>query len=456
MNRRRFLTTSVAAAALAACASPPVRSAATRKPNIVLILADDLGYGDLGAFGNGMIRTPNIDRMAAEGARLTTFYASANVCTPSRAGLLTGRYPIRTGLARDVIRQTDTRGLPLAEVTIAEALKPDYATALVGKWHLGHIAPFWPPTQHGFDLFSGLPYSHDMAPLSYTEVGTGPGCTNAASGDTICASHSTDVAMDRLTETFFARSLDFIDANKDRPFFLLLTLTAPHVPLDPHPDHAGRSAAAEYGDVVEEIDANMGKLFARLKQHGIDEETLVILTSDNGPWWEGSAGNLRDRKGGAGWEGGYRVPFIARQPGRIPQGLVNDAMAMNTDLLPTLVRWAGGAIPDAELDGLDIASLLTIPRAPSPHDELILFINEDVAAIRTQRWKYVARSFYRTFDAVLDAPGRNDWAVLVDMANDPAESYDVSSRHPEALADMTARLARARARFEPMRTPQPS
>ncbi len=444
MNRRHFLLSSAAAAALAACASPPPASTSTRKPNIVLILADDLGYGDLDAFGNGMIRTPNIDRLAVEGARLTTFYASANVCTPSRAGLLTGRYPIRTGLARDVIRQTDTHGLPLAEVTIAEALKPDYATAIVGKWHLGHVAPFWPPTNQGFDLFHGLPYSHDMLPLAMSAA--------SAAGVEI-VDDTPD--MDRLTEQFFARGLKFIDDNRDRPFFLLLTLTAPHVPLDPHPDHAGRSVAAEYGDVVEEIDAQVGLLMERLKSHGIDNDTLVILTSDNGPWFEGSAGGLRDRKGGAGWEGGYRVPFIARHPGRIPAGHVNASIAMNTDLLPTLVGWTGGAVPGVQLDGADISSLLTQPRAPSPHDELVFFINEDVAAIRTQRFKYVVRSHYRTFLADLDGANRTDWAVLIDMENDPAESYDVSARHPDVLADMQARLTRARATFDPLRTPAP-
>ena len=445
MNRRHFLLSSAAAAALAACATPPLGATPTRKPNIIVVLADDLGYGDLGAYGNGMIRTPNLDRMAAEGARLTTFYASANVCTPSRAGLFTGRYPIRTGLARDVIRQTDTHGLPLSEITIAEALKPDYATAIVGKWHLGHVAPFWPPTNQGFDLFHGLPYSHDMQPLTMSAA-------TAAGVELIDDTPD----MDRLTEQFFARGLQFIDDNKDRPFFLLLTLTAPHVPLDPHPDHAGHSAAAEYGDVVEEIDASMGRLFAKLKTLGLDEDTLVILTSDNGPWWEGSAGGLRDRKGGAGWEGGYRVPFIARQPGRIPAGLVNDSIAMNIDLLPTIARWAGARVPDVELDGADIASLLTQPRAPSPHDQLVLFINEDVAAIRTQRYKYVVRSHYRTYEAPLDAAGRTDWAVLIDMANDPAESYDVSALHPDVLADMQARIARARASFDPLRTAQPS
>lgn len=442
MNRRQFLLASVATAALAACATPPPGQTPGRKPNVIVILCDDLGYGDLGVFGNGMIRTPNIDRMAAEGARLTTFYASANVCTPSRAGLLTGRYPIRTGLARDVIRQNDTRGLPLSEITIAEALKPDYTTALVGKWHLGHIAPFWPPTQHGFDLFFGLPYSHDMQPLKLYDAEPSVEITQE------------DPQMNQLTARFFKRGFQFIDANKDRPFFLMLTLTAPHVSLDPHPDFAGHSAAAEYGDVVEEIDANVGKLMQQLKSLGLDNDTLVILTSDNGPWWEGSTGGLRDRKGGAGWEGGYRVPMIARQPGRIPAGLVNDAISMNIDLLPTLVRWTGGQVPDVELDGADIASLLTIPHAPSPHDELVLFINEDVAAVRTQRWKYVVRSFYRSYEMSLDTAGPDDWTVLVDMPSDPAESYDVSAKHPDVLADMTARVAKARAIFAPLKTPQ--
>jgi len=451
MNRRHFLLTTVAATAHAACIAPQLSSSQpTRKANIVLILADDLGYGDLGVQGARLIRTPNLDRMAAEGARLTTFYASANVCTPSRAGLLTGRYPIRIGLARDVILQADTHGLPLSEITIAEALKPDYATALIGKWHLGHVAPFWPPTQQGFDLFYGLPYSHDMKPVSLHTAHTSVVTVHGGSPIQNLEIRDDDLAMNRLTEGFFERGLQFIEANRKRPFFLMLALTAPHVPLDPHPDHAGHSAAAEYGDVVEEIDANMGRLFARLKELGLDDDTLVIVTSDNGPWFEGSTAGLRDRKGGAGWEGGYRVPFIARQPGRVPAGLVNDSMAMNIDLLPTFVAWTGSSMPSAQLDGANISSLLAFHAAPSPHDELVLFINDTIAAIRTQRWKYVVRSFYRTSEAALDAPERTDWAVLVDMQNDPAESYDVSSLHPEALHDLTARLERARDTFGPL------
>ncbi len=401
MNRRLFLLASVATAALAACASPPPGQTPGRKPNVVLILCDDLGYGDLGVFGNGMIRTPNIDRMAAEGARLTTFYASANVCTPSRAGLMTGRYPIRTGLARDVIRQTDTNGLPLSEITIAEALKPDYATALVGKWHLGHVAPFWPPTKHGFDLFYGLPYSHDMKPLKMYDAEPGVEITEE------------DPQMDRLTERFFARGFKFIEANKDRPFFLMLTLTAPHVPLDPHPDHAGHSAAAEYGDVVEEIDDNVGKLMQQLKSLGIDQDTLVILTSDNGPWWEGSSGGLRDRKGGAGWEGGYRVPFIARQPGRIPAGRTSDLLVSNYDFLPTVLGHLGLAdrLPrEPQLPGRDVSPLLAGGTAPQQGP--VFYEMENTRAIRTDRWKLVRRH--------PDGPHE-----LYDMQADPMERVNL-------------------------------
>lgn len=446
LHRRHLLLS--AAASAAACATPQAAQRPARKPNVIIVLADDLGYGDVGPFGSKAIATPALDRMAAEGAKLTAFYASANVCTPSRTGLMTGRYPIRAGLAWQVIQPNDQNGLPLAETTIAEALKPDYATALVGKWHLGHVAPFWPPTNHGFDLFFGLPYSHDMNPLKLYDAkpdarGSGVELTQE------------DVDYARLTQRFFERGLRFIEDNHDRPFFLMLTLTAPHVPLDPHPDHAGKSKAAEYGDVVEEIDANVGRLIAKLKALGIDQDTLLIVTSDNGPWFEGSTGPLRDRKGGAGWDGGYRVPFLARQPGRIPRGLVNDAMAMNIDLLPTVTAWTGVTPPRVELDGRDMSPLLVSRNAVSPHEELVLFSNELVAAVRTQRWKYVVRSYYRTSELPLDRPDRPDWSLLVDLQSDPEEAYDVSSRYPDVLADMQARVERAKKTFEPLGVHQP-
>ena len=417
-------------AAMGATAAAPVR----RPPNVVVVLADDLGYGDLGVQGSNLIATPNLDRLARQGVRMTDFYASANICTPSRAGLQTGRYPIRTGLAYEVIRASDTNGLALSEITLAEALKPDYATALVGKWHLGHVAPFWPPTKHGYDLFFGLPYSHDMKPLSLYTAAPGVELTQE------------DVDFPRLTQRFFDRGMQFIEDNRARPFFLMLSLTAPHLALDPHPDHVGHSRAAAYGDVVEEIDSQVGRLTARLKALGIDRDTLVFVTSDNGPWMEGSSGPLRDRKGGAGWDGGYRVPFIAWGPGRLPAGKVSGEIAMNIDLLPTILALTGRPLPGAEMDGRDLSAVMT-RGARSPHDELILFNNEKVVAVRTDRWKFVASSYYRSIVLPLAAIRGEG---LFDVRADPAETYNLASLHPEILKDMRARLDRARATFEPL------
>jgi arylsulfatase A-like enzyme len=408
---------------------------ADRPPNFIIVLADDLGYGDLGCDGGRLIRTPAIDQMAAEGVRFTDFYASANVCTPSRAGLLTGRYAIRSGLAHEVIQPSDTIGLPPSEITIAKALKPHYASALIGKWHLGHVAPHWPPTAFGFDRFQGLPYSHDMRPLSMYD---------AEGADIRVTAERVDFA--RLTQHFFRDTLAFAEAHRRRPFFILLALTAPHVPLRPNPDDLTGSLAGAYGDVVEEVDRNMGRLFERLRALGLEEDTLVVFTSDNGPWFEGSSGPFRDRKGGAAWDGGYRVPFILRQPGRLARGEITRAIASNLDLLPTLVSIAGLPAPEAELDGRDLSDVI-FRRAASPHEEILLFNNADVAAIRTARWKYVVRSYYRTLDIPLDRFG---YPLLFDLNVDPGEAYSVSALHPDVAADMKARYERAKAKYEPL------
>jgi uncharacterized sulfatase len=435
MDRRHFIGS--AAAALAA-AQQGLAAGARRQPNFIVILCDDLGFGDLGAYGARRVHTPNLDRMAREGTVLTDFYSAANLCTPSRAGLLTGRYPIRTGLAYEVIMQNDRRGLSPAETTIAEALKPDYATALIGKWHLGHVAPSWPPTVHGFDLFFGLPYSHDMKPLSLYES-NGPGVELTQE----------DVDFPRLQQRFFERAERFIEANRDRPFFLDLALSAPHLPSHPDAAHAGHSDAGIYGDVVEEIDAGVGRLLAKLKALGIDRDTLLLFTSDNGPWYEGSPGTLRGRKGGAGYDGGYRVPFIARWPGRIPAGRRVDSIAMSIDLLPTFCRFADRSLPaGVTLDGRDIGAVLT-HGAASPHEALVLFDNEKVAAIRTQRWKYVVGDYYRNFGRVAE---NAEYPQLYDMTKDDPEHYSVAQRHPEVLQDLRGRFARAQAELEPLGT----
>jgi len=430
---RRTLLRAGAGALLGAAL--PAAARGRRAPSFIVVLADDLGWGDVGSNGATMIATPALDRMAREGVRMTDFYASANVCTPSRAGLLTGRYPIRTGLAHEVIQAKDTNGLPPSEVTIAEALKPRYATALIGKWHLGHVEPFWPPTVQGFDLFHGLPYSHDMRDLGLYTAGPGVELTRE------------DPDLQTLTERFFDRALAFVEAERARPFFLMLALTAPHLPLRPGAAHAGHSQAGPYGDVVEEVDAGVGRLLDRLKALGLDRDTVVIVTSDNGPWFDGSAGPHRDAKGGSGWDGGYRVPFIVRAPGYLPAGRVSDAIAMNTDLLPTLLAMAGQPLPpNVAIDGKDLTRVWTAGAA-SPHDALLLFNNERVAGIRTQRWKLVVRSYYRGYELPLDRFGL---PLLFDIARDPGERYNVAQRHPDVAKDLLARLAAARATFEPM------
>jgi arylsulfatase A-like enzyme len=251
--------------------------------------------------------------------------------------------------------------------------------------------------------------------------------------------------MARLTQRFFEQAMAFAEANRDRPFFILLALTAPHIPLVPNPDDPTHSPAGAYGDVVEEIDRNVGRLLERLEALGLGDDTMVAFTSDNGPWFEGSSGPFRDRKGGSAWDGGFRVPFVARLPSRIPAGVVAGGLFSHLDLLPTLLSLAGQPTPEGlELDGRDATDLLTEGQGAG-HDEILLFNNNHVAGLRTARWKLVARSYYRTYDAPLDG-----LPLLFDMPSDPGETYSVAQLHPDALADMRARLARARAKYEPM------
>lgn len=436
MDRRQFLG---AAAALAAAPAGARRATAKRTPNFIVILCDDLGYGDIGPMGARAIATPHLDRMAAQGTVLTDFYAAANLCTPSRAGLLTGRYPVRTGLGYQVILQQDDRVLPLSEVTIPKALKPaGYATGLFGKWHLGHRGPDWLPTRHGFDRFVGIPYSHDMSPLSIV----------SADGDGPARQEQPD--MPQLQQRFHAEAERFITQNAARPFFVELALSAPHLPAYPHGPYQGASKAGAYGDVVQEIDALVGRLLAKLQALGIDRDTMVLFTSDNGPWYEGSSGGLRQRKGGGGYDGGSRVPLIAWQPGTIPAGRRSAAIASAVDFLPTLCRMAGTPAPaGVELDGVDLSALLTGRTALSPHDELVLFDNEDPVGIRTQRWKYVANDYYRGRLFPTDPK----YPQLYDLSADQSESYSVADRHPDVLADMRARLAAARDRYARFKSP---
>jgi uncharacterized sulfatase len=416
--------------------------AAAATPNVVVLLADDLGVGDLGMNGSP-IRTPNLDRLATEGAYLTHFYASANVCTPSRAGLLTGRYPIRMGLAYKVVEPDSTHGLPDRELTLAELLHgAGYATALVGKWHLGHADSHW-PTAHGFEHFFGLLYSNDMQPLALyrgREIVEEP------------------VDQRRLTRRFTDEGLYFIRENRDRPFFLYLAYTAPHIPLAVMSDRAGISPAGLYGDVVEELDFSVGKILDALAEEGVAGNTLVIFTSDNGAWFEGSNEPFRDGKG-LPLDGGYRVPFVARFPDVIPAGVRSDAIAMNIDVLPTVSAATGVALPSSlQLDGRDILPVLK-GGTESPHEMLLLFQDEDIGGLRTQRWKFLLRTWYRENYVAFDRFGQAlgfEYTLLFDMQAKHPERYSQAARHPKVVRDLQEAVREARSEFDPLRTrPKP-
>ena len=421
MTRRDFL-----ASAGGACASR-LSGATARTPNIVFILCDDLGYGDLGVYGSRN-RTPNFDRLASQGVRFTNFCSADPVCSPSRAALLTGRYPTRVGVPR-VLSPQDTGGLSLDETTLADTLKTrGYRTMCIGKWHLGRPSPYL-PTSRGFDEYFGIPYSNDMPPrvlMHNTEV----------------IEQTADLAS--LTPRYTEQALKFINQAKKSPFFLYLPHTYPHIPLAASERFRGKSPQGLYGDVVEELDWSLGELIRGLLQNGLDQDTLIMCSSDNGPWYQGSPGKLRGRKNTT-WEGGVREPFIARWSGRIPGGIVCDGLASMMDVFPTVARLCGAPLPSKPMDGIDIWPLLHgdqqfIERAP-----LLYFDNWDLQCARWMNWKlHIARHNTAAFTPAPPG-GRINFLLprpeLYNLANDPDESYDVAADNPQIVAQIEARIA---------------
>jgi arylsulfatase A len=413
-----------------------------KKPNFIIIFADDLGYGDLGCYGHPTIRTPHLDRMAAEGLRWTDFYVGASVCTPSRAALLTGRLPIRSGMCDDnrrVLFPDSAGGLPPSEVTIAEALKPQgYATGCIGKWHLGHL-PQYLPTQNGFDSYFGLPYSNDMDRVAgegrqaffhpRVEYWNVP-----LMRDEQIIERPAD--QNTLTKRYTEEAVRFIEQNKDRPFFLYLAHTMVHVPLFVSDDFRNTSPRGLFGDAVEEIDWCVGRILATLRREGLAENTFVVFTSDNGPWLifdqhGGSAGLLREGKG-CTYDGGMREPCIMWWPGTIKPAVIH-GLGATMDLLPTILRLAAAEVPgDRILDGYDLRPVLA-GTGPSPRDTIFYYRGVQLYAVRKGFYKahFITRSAYGK-----DQPVSHDPPLLYHLGQDPSEKFDIAKDHPDVLAEI--------------------
>ena len=420
-------------------------------PNLVIIFADDLGYGDLGTYGHPTIHTPNLDRMAAEGMKFTQFYSAASVCTPSRAALLTGRLPVRSGMASDVRRVLfpDSKfGLPAEEITIAEALKTKgYATAAVGKWHLGHH-PQYLPTNNGFDTYFGIPYSNDMDRVAggewreifwepKVEYWNVPLMRDEAIVERPADQHT-------ITRRYTEEAVSFIRDHKDGPFFVYLAHSLPHVPLFRGEAFAGVSRRGLYGDVIEEIDWSVGQVLDALREEGLAENTLVFFTSDNGPWLVfdthgGSAGLLRGGKGMT-WEGGMREPAIAWWPGTVPAASIQPAVTGTVDLFSTALAMAGADEPaDRIVDGRNLLPLLKGESTEEVRDLYLFYRGVRLYAARMGSWKahFITEWEYESDDQYAE----HDPPLLFNLDEDPSEQYNIADQHPEVIELIKAAVA---------------
>lgn len=455
---RLFTILLLAGHAVFATAAAPVASG--RLPNIIIIFTDDQGYGDVGVFGAKGFTTPNLDRLAAEGRKFTNFHVPQPVCSASRAGLLTGCYPNRIGI-HGALGPGARHGLAATEMTLAQLVKQKgYATGMAGKWHLGHHSQFL-PIHRGFDEFYGLPYSNDMWPHHpEAQPGTYPPLP-LVEGDKAVKLGLGPEDQEQLTTDYTARAVRFIERNQDRPFLFYLAHNMPHVPLHVSSKFKGKSEQGRYGDVIMEIDWSVGEVMRALEKHGLEKDTLIIFTSDNGPWLSygthaGSAGPLREGKGTC-WEGGTRVPCLMRWPGRIPAGTTSADMLMTIDLFPTIAKLVGANLPAHAIDGRDVWPLLAgTPGARNPHDAYWFYYeNNQLQAVTSGdgRWKLQLPHTFRTLNG---RPGGRDGTPvkyeqrkllepeLFDLETDLSEMTNVAAAHPDLVARLVKSAEAAR------------
>ena len=480
-SRRRLLELGAAGllaasfAPLAGCAAdePPINALPVkplgrvpgfggRLPNIVFIYADDLGYGDLSCYGSRAVRTPNIDRLSREGVTFTDFYSCNALCSPARYGLLTGRYPQRSGLdfplwegrkgklgfrvskqlghlfsrmgLADMGKESSINGIPTGELTLAEALREaGYQTWAIGKWHIGDFGlyPEYHPENNGFDRFFGVPYSNGQDPFPLYR------------GKTQIEENIQGDDQAKLSRIYTEEAIKYLDERDGRPFFLYLPYNAPHRPLHPSEKFRRKSRGGLYGDVVEELDHYVGKLLDALRDRGLEQNTLVFFSSDNGPWYNGSAGGLRGGKGQS-FEGGFRVPLIAKWPGRIRPNSRCGEMASILDIFPTLLAIAGVNAPvDRVIDGKNITGLLTGKSRTTPHETLYFYHHDDLEGVRNGSYKYYRMINHYKYPLPTNKKwggvGKariGEWPLLYDLSTDPGESYNLAQNMPEVAERM--------------------